>query len=260
MDRADARGAITRGSENFGSFVNLINPDGYYENLVLSKDETLIIRDYDGDPERELRGWGPDPGPIPITVIRQMAVDEEAVLQLRFDADHWDSLIYFRAGIPVELGGRLELTLADGVDVATQVGRTIEVFDWTGVEPTGAFGVASAYLWDLSNLYSTGVVRLTGTGGVADYDQSGLIDQADLDFVLLNWGADATTPPASWINDLPSGQVDQDELNKVLLNWGSSAAASAAANAAVPEPTGTILGLLALTVVLMYSRRLALRR
>ena len=66
-----------------------------------------------------------------------------------------------RAGIPVTLGGTLELTFADDVNLASQLGRTFDLFDWTGVNPTGAFAVSSPYAWDLSNLYTTGEVTLT---------------------------------------------------------------------------------------------------
>lgn len=48
----------------------------------------------------------------------------------------------------------------DGVDVATQVGCTLRLFEWTGVSPAGQFNVASPYLWDTSNLYTTGEVTL----------------------------------------------------------------------------------------------------
>jgi hypothetical protein len=46
------------------------------------------------------------------------------------------------------------------VDVSTQVGRTIRIFDWTGVNPIGRFDIASPYFWDSSQLYSTGEVTL----------------------------------------------------------------------------------------------------
>ena len=82
------------------------------------------------------------------------------VLQMLFDADPWNSTISFQPGIPVTLGGTLELMFAADVDVASQVGRTFDVFDWTGVTPTGAFGVASPYMWDLSRLYTAGDVTL----------------------------------------------------------------------------------------------------
>ena len=82
-------------------------------------------------------------------------------LRMVFEADAWDSTISFAPGIPVTLGGTLELTFAADVNLASQVGRTFDLFDWTGVNPTGAFAVSSPYAWDLSNLYTTGEVTLT---------------------------------------------------------------------------------------------------
>jgi hypothetical protein len=81
-------------------------------------------------------------------------------MKLFCEADAWDSVITFEPGIPVTLGGTLELTFADGVDVAAQVGRTLRIFDWTGVAPTGEFEIRSPYVWDRTNLYTTGEVTL----------------------------------------------------------------------------------------------------
>ena len=91
-----------------------------------------------------------------------MTMSDGGVLQLLFESDPWDSLISFEPGIPVTLGGTLELTFADDVDLASQLGRTLHIFDWTGVSPTGEFQVASPYAWDLSKLYTTGEVTLVG--------------------------------------------------------------------------------------------------
>ena len=77
-----------------------------------------------------------------------------------FDADAWDSTVSLAAGIPVTFGGTLDLAFADGTDLANQVNRTIRLFDWTGVNPTGTFAFSSPYAWDLSNLYATGEVTL----------------------------------------------------------------------------------------------------
>jgi len=68
------------------------------------------------------------------------------VLRFAFESDPWDSLISFEPGIPVELGGTLELTFTDDVDLTSQVGRTHHIFDWTGVTPTGTFGIESPYV------------------------------------------------------------------------------------------------------------------
>ena len=58
-------------------------------------------------------------------------------LRMLFEADAWDSTISFAAGIPVTLGGTLNLSFADGTNLASQVGRSFQLFDWTGVAPTG---------------------------------------------------------------------------------------------------------------------------
>ena len=82
-------------------------------------------------------------------------------LRMVFEADAWDSTISFAPGIPVTLGGTLELTFADETNLASQIGRTFELFNWTGVVPAGAFTICSPYTWDLSRLYTTGEVTLT---------------------------------------------------------------------------------------------------
>jgi hypothetical protein len=88
-----------------------------------------------------------------------------------------------------------------------------------------------------------------------DYNASGTVEQADLDLVLLNWGADAATPPAGWINHLPVGVIDQTELDAVLLNWGQVGGTPAPASvvAAVPEPNGMLLGMAVAIVGLAIS-------
>jgi hypothetical protein len=67
-----------------------------------------------------------------------------------------------------------------------------------------------------------------------DYNGNGVVEQADLDLVLLNWGQAGT--PNGWTNDLPEGDIDQEELDGVLLNWGNAGSV-----AAVPEPSTLIL-------------------
>ena len=101
-------------------------------------------------------------------------------LKMVFDADAWGSTISFEPGVSVMRGGTLQLTFAPGVDVATQNGRTIDLFDWTGVAPTGAFTVSSPYTWDLSQLYITGEVTLAGQPTIpGDFNLDGTVDAAD---------------------------------------------------------------------------------
>jgi hypothetical protein len=117
----------------------------------------LVVRDDDG--------YGGEntsikTDPLPVQVFFHMTIATGAGLRVVFDDDSWDSTISFLPGIPIELGGSLELAFARDVDVVGQVGRTFKVFDWTGVSPVGAFEVVSDYEWDTANLYSRGDVTL----------------------------------------------------------------------------------------------------
>lgn len=157
---ADARGAIW-----FNQFTttttSLIMPDGRINGLRLLAGGQLVVRDYDGYPWRyDEYGKLLPPIPIPITIDQDLAMGPGGTLRMVFEADAWDSTISFAPGIPVTLGGTLELTFATDVNLASQVGRTFHVFNWTGVTPAGAFAISSSYTWDLSNLYSTGEVTL----------------------------------------------------------------------------------------------------
>lgn len=164
MVSVDLTGADTRGALrlNLREAVtrNAILPDGRIAGLGLKADEHLLIRDEDGAPSSPPSdGRNPRP-PIPVKVFDHLEMAVGSVLALRFEEDPWDSLISFEPGIPVMLGGTLELSFADGVDVASQVGRTLRIFDWTGVTPNGDFAIRSPYVWDDANLYAAGEVTL----------------------------------------------------------------------------------------------------
>jgi hypothetical protein len=160
---ADFTAVDARGAEGL-SFLpadaitrNWIRPDGHIDGLELEFGGLLVVRDYDGDPTRF-----PTPlAPIGITVDQHLAMGPGGTLRMVFETDAWDSTISFAPGIPVTLGGTLELTFAADVNPANQLGRTFDLFNWTGVTPTGTFAVSSPYRWDLSNLYTTGQITLT---------------------------------------------------------------------------------------------------
>ncbi len=158
LDAADLSGADTRGATGLNSagaiVANLIRPDGHVDGLDLAPGEMLVVRDFYGDPSHGVM-------PLPITVDQHFAMGTGGTLQVVFESYAWDSTISFAAGIPVSLDGTLELMFADGKDLASQNGLTFQVFNWTGVSPTGAFAVVSPYTWNLSNLYTTGEVTLT---------------------------------------------------------------------------------------------------
>jgi hypothetical protein len=143
LTAADARGAAL--STAGAITTNLILTNGHINGLDLNAGGLLVVRD----------------GPIPIAINQHLMIGPGGALRMVFEKDAWDSTIYFAPGIPVTLGGTLELTFADEVNPVGQIGRTFDLFDWTGVAPTGTFAVSSPYAWDLSNLYTTGQVTLT---------------------------------------------------------------------------------------------------
>ncbi len=78
----------------------------------------------------------------------------------------WGSTISFAEGIPVTLGGNIELGLALGTNPAGLLGQSVQLFDWTGVSPSGPFAqvvsdLPTRYGWDTSTLYTLGQVGLT---------------------------------------------------------------------------------------------------
>jgi uncharacterized protein YjbI with pentapeptide repeats len=155
---SDLTGADFRGAQgvNLAGDVssNAILPDGKIAGLALTAGERMLVRHYVGLPDANGRP------PIPVMIEDRLIMARGSVLQLLFDAEPWDSLISFEPGIPVQIAGVLELTFADHVDVATQLGRTLDLFDWTGVSPSFQFEIRSPYLWDMTNLYTTGEVTL----------------------------------------------------------------------------------------------------
>ena len=150
---ADTRGAMYLDLEGAVSR-NAILADGTIIGLDLAAGEKMLVRDYDRlwDSTSELS--------IPVTIGDHLTMAESSIVQLLFDADPWGSLISFQPNIRVELDGALELTFTTNVDLATQVGRTLRLFNWSGTLPVGQFKIRSPYVWDVSQLYTSGDVTL----------------------------------------------------------------------------------------------------
>jgi hypothetical protein len=157
---ADTRGAYL--SIPAGAITeHLIGPNGRVLGLDLSAREQLVVRDCDG-------AYVNSPL-VPVQVTDHFAMADGGVLELVFEADAWDSITSFAAGIPVELDGVLELWFASGVDLASQVGRTFQLFNWAGVTAVGLFDtVQSEYIWNLSRLYASGDGARADPGGLLD--------------------------------------------------------------------------------------------
>ncbi len=244
---ADARGAFvtTAGTRSH----NTILPGGEVAGLALADGNQLVIRDDDGVPDPPPVFWVNPREPLAVAVQDSFSIANGGALLFAFEADPWDSLISFEPGIPVQLGGTLELTFAEDVDVATQVGRTLHIFDWTGVNPTGKFQVASPYPWDVSNLYATGEVTLLLPG---DTNGDEIVDLNDLNNVRNNFGGTGTPILGDTNGD---HLVNLEDLNAVRNNFGATGGAQA-----VPEPGGFALLAIGGLMVLANGRRNLLAR
>ena len=146
------------------NLTNTIRPDGHISGLDLQSGQFLVIRN--SNPE----SFSPPPGifilsyyipAIPVAIDQHFNMGPGGILQLLFEANPWNSVISFQSGIPIALGGTLDLEFTSDVDVGAEVGRTIHLFDWSGVSPTDTFTIGGPYSWDVSQLYTTGDVTLT---------------------------------------------------------------------------------------------------
>jgi uncharacterized protein YjbI with pentapeptide repeats len=205
VGHADMRGAVDANTSEVNSRRNTILPNGVIEGLDLYPSDLLVIRDEDGvsdPPPAEFPWLAPRP-PIAITIEDQLMVRDGGLLRLVIEDDRWNSLITFESGIPVRLGGTLDVTFAANVDASTQVGRTLHLFDWTGVDAMAQFRITSAHAWDLSRLYTTGEIELIALPG--DFDGDGRLSAADIDALAISM---RTADPES-IHDLTGdGAVD----------------------------------------------------
>ena len=137
-------------------------------------------------------------------------------------------------------GGTLQVLLIDGfVPHGTQ---SFDILDWGG--SLGGLSFVSVQLptlggtltWDTSQLYTTGVLSVTGMAG--DYNDDGNVDAADYVVWRNSLGQGVTLP-----NDTTPGIVGPEDYTVWRVNFGASAGGSGAttglpssANATVPEP------------------------
>jgi uncharacterized protein YjbI with pentapeptide repeats len=228
LSGADARGAsLADAVLTDAVLANFIHSDGHVNGIDLGAGQMLLVRDYDGGAPCPATQCVQSP-PIPITVDQSFAMDSTGRLRMEFEADAWDSTISFAAGIPVTLGGTLELTFDDDVSLATQIGRTFDLFDWTGVSPIGAFTVASSYIWDLSQLYTTGDITFLAEAGLSgDFNGDGSVDAAD----YVVWRKTGGTQQG----------YDTWRANYGRVAGGGGSDGNRSALPAVPEPTGLAL-------------------
>ncbi len=130
---------------------------------------------------------------------------------------------------------------------------------------TLASDMANDFSLSLANSDTDLVLTFQSATGIdGDYDDGGLVEQADLDLVLLNWGAAVPpihTNPILWVNQVPTDDeiVDQNDLDGVLLNWGNTLVGAVSSVAAVPEPVSASLLVMALGALALVGRRQSIR-
>lgn len=240
---ADLRGALRDSGWSGAELTNAILPDGLINGLVLTIGQSLVVRDYDGNP-------AVNQDPIPIHIKEHAILTQDSMLRIVFEDDSWDSLISFDPGILVQLDGTLDLDFAEGTSVASQVGRTIQVFDWTGVSPAGQFDVVSPYTWDLSQLMTSGEVTLLSVGLPGDFNGDNLVDAADYNQWKQKFGS---------VGDFGADGNDDSVVNAADYtiwrnNFGrGSATSTLLAPDAVPEPTSMLLFVTAVGVLLCFK-------
>jgi hypothetical protein len=150
-----------------------------------------------------------------------------------------------------DLDGQLIVDVLDGFEPADTdqfhiLRRSNGSGEFDAVQVSGAPGYAFSV-----DYRSNGVFLNFRQDGVlqGDYNNSGLVEQGDLDFVLSFWGTQGRTP-IGWTNDLPDSIIDQNELDRVLANWGKTQPVAAISPAGVPEPSAAVLLLLAVVTLL----------
>lgn len=253
---ADARGADLDTPAS-AITTNLIRPDGHISRLDLNAGGLLIVRDYDGNPSYP---FGDPIPPIPIAVDQHFVMGPGGTLRTVFETDAWDSTISFAPGIPVTLGGTLELTYAPGVNLAGELGRTLDLFDWTGVNPTGAFAISSPYAWDLSHLYTTGEVTLLNLLVPGDLNNDGIASAADISALmaaLADLGAYESSHGLSEQQLLHVADLNGDNH---VTNADIQGLINQLANspvAAVPEPSAAVLAAVGALALLQHQRKAA---
>jgi hypothetical protein len=177
------------------------------------------------------------------------------VLRMVFEADAWDSTISFVEGIAVDLGGTLELAFASDVELASQVGRTFQLFDWGGVTPAGLFEtIESDYVWDLSQLYASGDVTLVALSPASTGDYNGDGDIDGLDYELWRGQYGAAVSPGIGADGNGDGFVNAADYTV----WRDALAATAQASSkAAPEPASIVMSLLSAAVLMSVRGGLA---
>jgi T5SS/PEP-CTERM-associated repeat protein len=140
------------------------------------------------------------------------------------------------------LGGTLDVSLVGGY-VPRGGTYSFDILDWGG--RTGAFSTIQlpnpdgTLTWDTSQLYTTGVISVTGVGSADDFNGDGAVDAAD--FVVWRKGLGAVYNQ----NDYDVWRANFD----ATVGIGSGSAFGPSSQSAVPEPGSAVVLLLTFGIV-----------
>jgi len=253
LNGTNLSGADTRGALNltaYGPIIhNTILPDGSIGPLKLAAGEELVVRN----------------NSIGIGVEGAATMAAGATLSMVLDADVWQSTMSFAPGISVTRDGTLLLGFADEIDVASQIGQSWHLFDWSGAVPTGTFAIASPYVWNITDLYTTGEVTLAAFANFRpDTNGDGIVNGQDIANVAAQWlqtgaglsgdangddivnGQDIALMASTWLQSFGGG------------NMGGGSGLGDGNATAVPEPSTLVLtamGFLCVFASLKRQRR-----
>jgi autotransporter-associated beta strand protein len=216
LSAADLRGAIFFNGAG-ANLTNTIGTGGTIQGLSLNAGNSLTVRNC--------------PLVIPVYVNSGMTVSAGGTLQAVFDGPTWNSTISFSSGIPVSLGGDLDLQIAAGVAPSSLLGHTFQLFNWTGVAPQGQFdeitsgSLPANYYWDTSSLYTLGTLDLAASMAGGPVNGQWLTNGGGLWSAAGNWtggnvpkspqntalfGAALTSGTANVILDIPVSLASLD--------------------------------------------------
>ncbi len=247
-------------AEDPGNIGNLFGTVVGFERDDANNELDLVLR------HRQDTGGG-DVKPASNVLIDGVADQASQAVFLKIDAVAGgpDSITYWVNPDPTATDEAGFDAVNDATGTLASFGFNSDADNWNALDLDFNRAVISTLNWNGSmsvdelRLASTfeDLLGITADGVEGDYDNSGQVEQGDLDFVLQNWGDTDISDVTGWVNfaGLPGGdidgQVEQTELDLVLSNWGDTSAPDFVGSA-VPEPAA--LGLLTLGVAAARRR------
>jgi hypothetical protein len=151
------------------------------------------------------------------------------------------------------LGGTLKVLLTGLTPAA---GQTFDILDWgsrVGTFSSLNLPTLSGLNWNLSQLYTNGVLGISAISAPGDYNSNGFVDAADYAVWRKNVG---TTTPLP--NDPTGGTIGTTQYNTWRANFGKTGG-SGTSLLSVPEPITATPGLVLFGMSLVARRILGRR-